>query len=171
VAVAEEGLELAQLAGIPRVTAWARSAPSGALLAAGDVGGATREAGEARAIGAAGGFHAAGQPAWCEGNALAAAGNAERAVPRLEEALRAALPVQRPLVAADLAEARLAGGDAEAAASALADGAGARAGGDGARAVWPAAVTGAARAAVLLARGQAAQAAALAAAARGGAPR
>jgi DNA-binding NarL/FixJ family response regulator len=161
-AIGEEGVELARLSGIPRVLVWAHSALSGALLAAGDVTGALRHATEAREIGAPGGFHAAGQPAWCEGAALAAAGNPERAVPLLEEALRPALPAQLPAIAADLVEAHVAAGDLPAAEATLADGAAAA---ERAGTPWAAAVTGIARAAVLLASGEAREAAAAAAAA------
>jgi DNA-binding CsgD family transcriptional regulator/tetratricopeptide (TPR) repeat protein len=163
VATAEDGLELARLAGIPRVLVWAQSALASARLAAGDVAGALRHAAEAVEISAPAGFHTAGQPGWCLGNALTAAGNPERAVEVLLGAfggdrLAALLPAQRPAAAADLAEAQLARGDVEAAEGALAA---APAGTD-----WAAAVLGVARAAVLIARGRAAEAVAVAATAR-----
>jgi DNA-binding NarL/FixJ family response regulator len=63
--------------------------------------------------GVAADFHAAGQPAWALGNALAAAGNGADAVAALGGA--AALPVDRAALAADLAEARLAAGEISAA--------------------------------------------------------
>jgi DNA-binding CsgD family transcriptional regulator len=166
-ASAEEGLELARLSGIPRVLVWAHSALASARLAAGDVAGALGHATEAAAVAAPAGFHAAGQPGWCLGAALTAAGNPERAVPVLlaafgGEALAAVLPAQRPAAAAELVEAQLARGDVGAAEAALARGeaAAARAG-----TAWAAALTGVARTAVLIARGRAARAVAAAEAA------
>jgi DNA-binding CsgD family transcriptional regulator len=73
-AAAEQGVELARLAGNPPMLLWARCALSSARLAAGDVGAAVQHAEEAVASGVAADFHAAGQPAWALGAALAAAG-------------------------------------------------------------------------------------------------
>ena len=102
-ATAEQGVELARLAGNPPMLLWAQCALSSARLAAGDVGAAVQHAEEAAASGVAADFHAAGQPAWALGAALAAAGE-ERGVKLLAEA--AVLPADRPALAADLAEAR-----------------------------------------------------------------
>ena len=164
----EEGVELARLSGNPRMLLWAHSALASARLAAGDVAAALQHAGDAAEIEIPAGFHAAGQPGWCLGAALTAAGNPERAV---EEMLRAfggaslpeVLAVERPHAAADLVEAQLACGRLEAAEEALEQGeaAAARAG-----TAWAAAVTGLARAAVLLARERPKEAVAAAAAAR-----
>jgi len=82
---------------------WARCALSSARLAAGDVGAAVQHAEQAVASGVAADFHAAGQPAWALGAALAAAGEA-RGFELLAEA--EVLPADRPALAADLAEAR-----------------------------------------------------------------
>ena len=115
VAAAEDGVERARLAGNPRVHLWALSALAGARLAAGDVTAALRHAEDAAALGARPDFHAPGQPGWCLGTALAAGGEAERAVAVLREAFGAGLaavpPAERPLAAADLVEAQLAAGD------------------------------------------------------------
>jgi DNA-binding NarL/FixJ family response regulator/tetratricopeptide (TPR) repeat protein len=172
---AEQGLERARLSGIPRVVVWAHSALASARLVAGDVAAALRHAGEAAELATPGGFHAACQPGWCLGAALTAAGNADRAVATLVDAfggaaLEAVLPAQRPAAAADLVEAQLACGDLDGAEATLAHGeaAAARAG-----TPWAAAVTGVAATAVLIARDDAAQAAATAASAHeaaGGAP-
>jgi DNA-binding CsgD family transcriptional regulator len=83
---------------------WAQCALSSARLAAGDVGAAVQHAEEAAASGVAADFHAAGQPAWALGAALAAAGEVERGVALLSTA--DVLPADRPALAADLAEAR-----------------------------------------------------------------
>ena len=59
-------------------------------------------------------FHAAGQPGWCLGAALTAAGTPERAVAAMLDSFGGAgavLPVDRPAAAADLAAAQLAAGD------------------------------------------------------------
>ena len=103
-AAAEQGVERARLAGNPPMLLWARCALSSARLAAGDVGAAVQHAEEAAASGVAADFHAAGQPAWALGAALAAAGEAERGVALLSTA--DVLPADRPALAADLAEAR-----------------------------------------------------------------
>jgi len=102
-AAAEQGVELARLAGNPPMLLWARCALSSARLAAGDVGAAVQHAEEAVASGVAADFHAAGQPAWALGAALAAAGE-ERGLTLLAEA--EVLPADRPALGADLAEAR-----------------------------------------------------------------
>jgi DNA-binding NarL/FixJ family response regulator len=103
-AAAEQGVELARLAGNPPMLLWAQCALASARLAAGDVGAAVQYAEEAAASGVAADFHAAGQPAWALGAALAAAGEAERAAVLLSTA--DVLPADRPALAADLAEAR-----------------------------------------------------------------
>jgi DNA-binding NarL/FixJ family response regulator len=168
IAVAEQGLELARLAGNPRMLLWARCALSAARLAAGDVSAALRAAEEAAESQIRPDFHAAGQPGWSLGAALTAAGNPERAVVAMLRsfgggALTAVLPADRPAAAAELAEAQLASGDVDAAEQALGLGeaAAARSG-----MPWAAAVTGATRSAVLLARARPAEAVAAATAAR-----
>ena len=113
IAAAEQGLELARLAGNPPILLWAYCALSAARLAAGDVSAALELAREAKAGGVQADFHAAGQPGWALGNALVAAGNAAEGVTALRET--AVLPVDRPALAADLAEARFAAGEASAA--------------------------------------------------------
>ena len=163
VAAAEDGVERARLSGNPRMLLWATSALACARLAAGDVAAALRHAGEAAEPGTRADFHAAGQPGWSLGAALTAAGNPERAVTVLLEAfggleLRALLPADRPAAAADLAAAQLARGDVDAAEAALAQ--------VPVTTPWAAAVTGIAEAAILLARGRAADAVAAARAAR-----
>jgi len=167
-AAGDEGLELARLAGNSRMRLWAHSALASARLAAGDVAGAVDHAGEAARIDARPDFHAAGQPGWCLGAALTAAGNPDRGVAAMLESFGGAdlgdvLPADRPAAAADLVEAQLARGDVAAAERVLAHGeaAAARAG-----SAWAAAAIGVARAAVLLARGRPVDAVAAAAAAR-----
>jgi len=165
-AAGEEGLELARLGGNSRMLLWAHCAYASARLAAGDVAAALQHAGEAAAIDARPDFHAAGQPGWCLGAALTAAGNPERAVPAMLQSfggaeLEAVLPVDRPAAAATLVEAQLACGDLAAAEEALARGEAARTG-----TAWAAAVVGVARAALLLARGRAPEAVIAATAAR-----
>jgi ATP/maltotriose-dependent transcriptional regulator MalT len=167
-AAAEEGVERARLAGNPRMLLWAQSALASARLAAGDVAAALRHAEQAAQQATRPDFHAAGQPGWCLGAALTAAGNPDRAVPVMLDAfggpdLTSVLPADRPAAAADLVEAQLALGDLAAAEGTLA-----RAQDTAARAgTAPAlAVTGIARAAVLLARGRPQAAVAAAAAAR-----
>jgi DNA-binding NarL/FixJ family response regulator len=123
-AAAEQGIELARLAGNPPMLLWARCALSSAALAAGDVAAAVEHARAAAASGVSADFHAAGQPGWCLGAAITAAGNpAEGAAAMLESFggpdLPAVLPVDRPAAAADLVEARLAAGDVEGAARAV----------------------------------------------------
>jgi DNA-binding CsgD family transcriptional regulator len=187
IAAAEEGLELARLAGNPRMLLWAHSALSSARLAAGDVAGALREAEEAGRLGITADVHAAGNPQWCLGAALLAAGNPEPAAAALREALEEVLPADRPAAAADLVEALLACGDpagaadaAEAATAAAAPLCGAggaarcRAGGLAPRGVDRAAaspaVVGVAWSAVLLAQGRAPEAVEAATEALGAAP-
>ena len=119
-AIAEQGLELARLAGNPPMLLWAQCALSSARLATGDVSAALRHAEEAAGSGVRADFHGAGQPGWCLGAALTAAGEPERAVAAMLESFRgpalpAVLPADRPAAAADLAEAQLARGDLEAA--------------------------------------------------------
>ena len=166
-AAAEEGLERARLAGSPRMVLWAQSALAAARLAAGDVGEALRYAEAAARDGTEPDFHAAGQPGWCLGAALTAAGRADRAVPVLLEAfgpeLERVLPADRAAAAADLMEAQLAQGDLTAAKAStdLVEAAAARSGAGPARAS-----AGVARSAVLLAGGEAVTAAAAAAEAR-----
>jgi hypothetical protein len=167
VAAAEEGVELARLAGNARTLLWALSARSRAALAVGDVSTALASAEEATELGVEPDFHAAGEPGWCRGAALLAAGNPERALPALLEglgrpALARVLPADRPAAAADLVAALLAAGDVAGAEEALAHGeAAARSG-----TPWAAAELGIARAGVLLARALPGEAAAAAAAAR-----
>ena len=163
-AAAEEGVELARLAGNPRMLLWAESVLSAAHLAAGDVGAALRHAEEAARTETEPDLYAAGQPGWCLAAALTAAGNAERAAAVMMNAfggaeLPRALPADLPAAAADLVETQLAIGDVAAAERALASG---EAAAERAGTSWAAAVTGIARAAVLLARGEAAEAAAAA---------
>ena len=86
---------------------WAHSALAAARLAAGDVAAALSAAGEAAEVGARPDVHAAGQPGWCLGAALTAAGNPDQAIPALlggfgGEALPRVLPADRPAAAADL---------------------------------------------------------------------
>jgi DNA-binding CsgD family transcriptional regulator len=146
---------------------WAHSALASALLAAGEVQAALQHATDAAETGAPPGFHAAGQPGWCMGPALTAAGNPERGVAAMLDAfggadLSALLPVQVPRAAAELAEAQLAAGDLEAAEATVAGGeaAASRAGTD-----WGLGVTRLARAGLLLERGEAEDAATTSAAA------
>ena len=160
-AAAEEGVERARPAGNPRVLLWAYGALSGARLATGDVTAALRDAEAAAALGARPDFHALGQPGWCLGAALAAAGNADRAIAVMLEAfggpeLPALLPIDRPAAGADLVAAQLARGDLAGAEAALvhAEATAARVGTAHARAVGDLA-----RSAVLLARGRHAAAA------------
>jgi len=167
-AAAQEGVELARLAGNPRTLLWAHSALSAAHLAAGDVAAALRHAEDAADAGAEPDFHATGQPGWCMGAALTAAGNAERGAVVMAEAFGGAelprvLPAERPAAAADLVEAQLARGDVAAAEEALAAGAAAA---SCAGTTCATATVGVARAAVLLARGRPDDAARVAADAR-----
>ena len=93
VAMGEEALDRARLGGNPQQLLWAQCALARARLAAGDVTGALREAEEAFGIGAEPSLYRAGQPHWALGAVLTAAGNAERAVPLLQEALPDVIPV------------------------------------------------------------------------------
>jgi DNA-binding CsgD family transcriptional regulator len=166
-AAADEGLERARLAGSPRMLLWAQATLAAACLAAGDVGAALRHGEAAAQDGTRPDFHAAGQPGWCLGTALTAAGNAARAVPILLEAfgpgLERVLPADRPAAATDLVDAQLAHADLPAAQATVgqADAAAARAGTVPARAI-----AGTARSPVLLAGGDPAAAATAAAEAR-----
>ena len=171
VATGEEGLERARLSSNGTMLLWAHSALASALLAAGEVQAALQHATDAAETGAPPGFHAAGQPGWCMGATLTAAGNPERGSDALLEAfggpdLSALVPVQVARAAADLAEAQLAAGDLEAAETTVAAGeaAASRAGTD-----WALGVARLARAGLLLARGEAKEAATTSAAAGEGA--
>ncbi len=124
-AAAEEGVERARLAGSARILLWAQCELASARLAAGDVAAALRHAGDAAAAGTRPDFHAAGQPGWCLGTALVAAGNPQRGREEMLSAfggpgLPGVLPVDRPAATADLVEAHLACGDVDAAEQALA---------------------------------------------------
>ena len=120
VTAAEQGLDMARLAGNPRVLLWARCTLSTARLANGDVAGALLHATAAAESGTTPDFHSAGEPGWCLGRGLTAAGNPDRAIAAMLESfgggsLGALLPADRPAAAADLAAAQLAAGDAAAA--------------------------------------------------------
>ncbi len=113
---ADDGIELARLAANPQTLLWAHCALAEARLAAGDVGEALRHGEEAAALGTRPDFYAAGQPGWCLGAALTAAGNADQALPTLSDALGGpelprVLPADRPAAASDLVEAHLALGE------------------------------------------------------------
>jgi DNA-binding CsgD family transcriptional regulator len=168
VAAGRDGAERARLSGNPRMRLWADSALASARLAAGDVAGALTQAQEAQDAGTDADFHALGQPGWCLGAALTAAGEPERAIAAMlpafgGEALAGLLPADRPAAAADLVAAQLARGDLAAAEAALAHG---RTAAGLAGTPWAAAVAGVAQAEVALAGGRA-QAALAAAAAAG----
>ncbi len=172
IAAAQEGVELARLAGNPRTLLWALTSLSAAHLAVGDVAAALHHAEAAAELDAAADFHAAGQPGWSLGAALAAAGNPEQAIAAMLESfggpeLPEVLPAERPLAAADMVEALLATGDVVGAEAALAHGqaAAARAG-----TPWARATTSLTRSAVLLARDRPLEAAAEARAAATAAP-
>ena len=116
VAAAEEGLERARLGGNPRMLLWAQSALASARLASGDVAEALRHAEQAVQDETRPDFHMAGQPGWCLGAALAAAGNADLAVAVMLDAfggpeLPTLVPSDRPAAARDLVEAQLMLGD------------------------------------------------------------
>jgi DNA-binding NarL/FixJ family response regulator len=167
-AAAEEGVERARLAGNARVLLWAHSALASARLAAGDVAGALRSADEAAEVDVRPDFQATGQPGWCLGAALTAAGNPGRAVEVMLEAfggteLPRLAPVERPVAAADLVEALLALDDVATAEEALAHG---EAAAERAGTAWGAVVTGLASAALHLANGRPRDAVATATAAR-----
>ncbi len=156
VSAAEEGLERARLAGNPRMLLWAQSALASALLASGDVAESLRHAEQAVQEETRPDFHMAGQPGWCLGAALAAAGNADRAVVVMLGAfggpeLPTLVPADRPAAARDLVEAQLMLGDVAGAQATLA-----WAVAVAERAGTPPALAaaGEARAAVLLALGQ-----------------
>jgi DNA-binding CsgD family transcriptional regulator len=149
VAAGEEALDRARLSSNGPQHLEAQSALAGARLAAGDVTGALREAEEAAELGRSRG----GQPQWVHGAVLTAVGNADRAVPLLREAVALVPPVLRLEAVGDLVDALLATGDVAAARDLDAA--------DGPRG-WAAAVAARAEAAVLLAEGRAAEAAAAA---------
>ena len=160
--LAEEGVELARLAGSPPLLLWAQAALACARLAAGDIVSALREAHEAHRSGTQPDFCATGQPGWTLGLALAASGEPDRGARVMLEALGgpslpSVLAAERPAAAADLVEMLLACDRSDDAEQALASGerAAARAGTD-----WSAMTASRARAAVLLAHDQATAAAA-----------
>ena len=166
--MAQESVELARLAGSPPLLLWAQSALSRARLAAGDIASAIRDAQEAQTSGTRPDFCATGQPGWCLGLALTAAGEPDQGAHAMLDSvggLRLPLVVaaDRPAAAADLVEVLLAAGELDGAEQALAAGEdiAARSG-----VALAAASTGRARAALLLACGQPAAAAECAAAAR-----
>ena len=168
VTAAEQGLDMARLAGNPRVLLWARCTLSTARLATGDVAGALLHATAAAESGTTPDFHSAGEPGWCLGRGLTAAGNPDRAVAAMLESfgggsLGALLPADRPAAAADLATAQLAAGDVAAADRTLrlAEETAARAGRS-----WLAALPGVIRSEHLLGRGRADDALSAATAAR-----
>lgn len=176
VEMAADGVELARLAGSPPLLLWAQSALAGARLAAGEIAPALREAREAQASGTRPDFCATGQSGWCLGVALAAAGEPDHGARVMLDSLGGPhLPLvvaaERPAAAADLVEVLLAAGRLHEAEQALAAGADVAARGGVALA---AALTGRARATLLLAYDQAPQAATTAAdvvrVAREGAP-
>jgi DNA-binding NarL/FixJ family response regulator len=151
---AQDGVERAELTGNPRVALWAHSTLSAATLAAGDVAGALSHAEHAARAGCDADVLATGQPGWCLGAALTAAGNPQQAVAAMLDAFGGAtlarvLPAERPAAAADLVEAQLASRDLTAAEATLTLGAACarRAGSP-----WAAAITGIAESSVLLAR-------------------
>ena len=163
--IAEEGVELARLAGSPPLLLWAQSALASARLAAGEIVAAMREAREAHASGTRPDFCATGQPGWCLGLVLAAAGEPEQGAGVMLDSLGGpkldlVLAAERPAAAADLVDVLLASGRSEQAEQVLATGeqAAARAGID-----WARITARRARAAVLLAMGDAQAAAAAAA--------
>src|SRR4051794_9674585 len=124
-AASEEGLERARLSGVPRMLLWAHCALASARLAAGDVAGALQLAGDASPFDPTRDLHTAGQPGWCLGVALTAAGNPERGIERMLQAfgdrdLTSLVPADRAAAAADLVEAHLAAGDLDAAEDVLA---------------------------------------------------
>jgi tetratricopeptide (TPR) repeat protein len=114
--IAEEGVELARLAGSPPLLLWAQSALAGARLAAGDIVFATREAQEAQEAQRSGtqpDFCATGQPGWGFGLALAASGEPAQGARVMLDALGGpgltlVLAAERPAAAADLVEVLLA---------------------------------------------------------------
>ncbi len=163
VVTAQHGVELARLAGGPQLL-WAHCALASAQLAAGDVAAAVRQAEEGAEIETRPDFHASGQPGWCLGAALTAAGSPERGARAMFDALGGpdltlVLPAERPAAAADLVDVLLACGRLDEAEEVLGYGeaAAVRAGTD-----WAAIATGRARAALLLGQDQAPAAAAVA---------
>jgi ATP/maltotriose-dependent transcriptional regulator MalT len=165
IAAGEESVERARLTGNAGLLLWAHSALSTARLAAGDVRAALGDAHEATCLGATPGLEAAGQPGWCLGAALTAAGEPARAVEVIVGGMGGAelldvAPAQRPAAAADLAAACLACGDVAAAQRTLDHAAVAA---QNAPTPWPSAVVEVARAAVLIAQDRAPEAASAAA--------
>jgi AAA ATPase domain len=153
---AEEGLDRARLSSNATMLLWAESALASARLAAGDVQEALQHATDAVETGAPPGFHAAGQPGWCLGATLTAAGNPERGAGAMLDAFGGAglpelVPVQIPPAAADLAEAQIAAGELEAAETTIASG---EAAARRTETAFAASVTSLARAGLLLARGK-----------------
>ena len=160
-----DAVELARLAGSPPLLLWAQSALAGARWAAGEISSATRDAHEALASGTRPDFCATGQPGWSLGLLLAAAGQPDQGARLMLEALggpdlTSVIAAERPAAAADLVEVLLACERSNDAAEVLASSetAAAHSGTD-----WAAITTGRARAALLLAKGQAAEAAEVAA--------
>ena len=163
-AAAEEAVDRARLAGSPQQLLWAQTGLASAHLATGDVAAALRAAEDALELDARRSLHTAGEPGWCLGAALVAAGNPERAVPALLEAfggpaLPDLIPADRPAAAADLVGAQLAAGDLAGARETLAHAEPAG------RTPYAAALIGRARAEILLAEGRSHDAAAAARAA------
>ena len=163
-AAAEEAVDRARLAGSPQQLLWAQTGLASAHLATGDVAAALRAAEDALELDARRSLHTAGEPGWCLGAALVAAGNPERAVPALLEAfggpaLPDLIPADRPAAAADLVGAQLAAGDLAGARETLAHAEPAG------RTPYAAALIGRARAEILLAEGRPHDAAAAARAA------
>jgi DNA-binding NarL/FixJ family response regulator len=155
--MAREGVELARLAGSPPLLLWAQCALACTRLAAGEIVSAMRDAHEAQASGTRPDFCATGQPGWCLGLVLAAAGQPVQGARAMLEALGGpgltlVVAAERPAAAADLVEVLLACERSDDAGQVLASGemAAARAGTE-----WAAMTVGRARAAVLLAEGQA----------------
>ena len=150
---AEEAVDRARLAGSPQQLLWAQTGLASAHLATGDVAAALRAAEDALELDARRSLHTAGEPGWCLGAALVAAGNPERGVPALltafgGPALPELIPADRPAAAADLVDAQLAAGDLAGAQATLAhvEQAG--------RTPYAAALVGRARAEILLAEGR-----------------
>ena len=146
VVTAQHGIELARSAGGPQLL-WAHCALASAQLAAGDVAAAVRQAKEGAEIETRPDFHASGQPGWCLGAALTAAGSPEHGARLMFDALGGqeltlVLPAERPAAAADLVDVLLACGRLKDAEQVLASGerAAVRAGTD-----WAAIATGRAR--------------------------
>ena len=115
-AAADEGVERARLMAHAGLLTWAHSVRSSARLAAGEVQAALEDAREATRAGGPPGLEAAGQPGWCLGAALAAAGESAAAAEALLDglggtALSRVPPAARPVAGADLMVVCLATGD------------------------------------------------------------